>query len=114
MTAKDVDDRLKDLLGDADRETWDTKERVAFINDAVTTIVAERRDAMIDTDQSMITVSAVTGLGSSDTLSIADRFLPHVVQFCAWKAFECEAGDKRHERKAATHKANFYEALRTI
>ena len=114
MTGKDVNDRLSTIIKDPEELRWKSTEKLLWINDAVNMIVSIRPDAMINTSGALITITPITALTAGAALSIADKWLPAVVQYAASLCFQDEGGNKGDLDRAKLHMDNFMSFVKAL
>ena len=106
MTGEDVERSARPLLNDEQEPySFNADPMWRFINEAVDLITSMRPDALIDTDNSLITVTDLTAL--SDTISIANKWKVPVVDYVVSRCYGMKSDGKDNAERAAHYLTRF-------
>ena len=106
ITANDVLTAVGFALKDEEHIFWTPSFLLDALNDSVRQLRHDIPESKLD-DSTGNEVTYAKETRPTTTLCVSDHWLNHLVERVAWKAFARDMNDKKHEIKAAEHKANW-------
>lgn len=113
MTTQDCITRARYLLTDnpeiAEQRRWNDAELILFCADAVLVIWSLRLDSRLSAAGTLITFAETTAV--TDTLVIADRWRPAVVDYICFRAYQMPSGERENRTRSNEHWKSFTDHM---